>query len=221
MGDFDSTAVSGVEARGYRRGTLATDSWDQYVIPTTDKIVSYSGRANTFRIPGRAGTTGQKLATIHNATGSTVLISLDQVRVDLAVTVVKLVTVLPPLIRLQKVTVLPTSGTVLGKVGNDSAETSNAAVTLLQDASADGSSSAVALTATIPAASIITQEFAARLITAAGYEPWDRAEYLDSGSVTLRPLEGVAVFLDYVLATQNPITDMWSVGFSWREFTRP
>jgi len=221
MPDIDSTVVSGVEARGYRRGAASTDGWDQYVIPVEDKIVSYQGRANTFRIPGRAGTAGQKLATIHNATGSTVLVSLEQVRVDMAVTVVKLVTVLPPLIRLQKVTVLPTNGTALGKVSNDSALTSSASVTLLQDAQADGSSSAAALTATIPAASIITQEFAARLITAAGYEPFDRSEYLDSGAVTLRPLEGVAVFLDYVLATQNPITDMWSVGFSWTEFTRP
>ncbi len=221
MPDIDANVTSGIEPRGYRRGALAADPWDQYVIPTTDKIVSFQGRANTFRIPGRAGTVGQKLATIHNATGSTVLVSLDQVRVDLAVTAAKAVTVLPPLIRLQKVTVLPTNGTALGKVGNDSVEVSNAAVTLLQDASADGTSSAAALTATIPPASIITEEYAGRLITAAGYEPFDRAEYLGSGAAVLRPLEGVAVFLDYVLATQNPITDMWLVGFSWTEFTRP
>jgi hypothetical protein len=32
-------ATAGVEVRGYRRGTLTTDSWDQYVIPVKDRIV--------------------------------------------------------------------------------------------------------------------------------------------------------------------------------------
>lgn len=183
--------------------------------------VSYKGRIATFRIPGRAGTAGQKIFSLHNATASAVLVDLHKVTVDLSVTAVKAVTVLPPLIRLWKVTVLPTNGTAATKVSMDSALSSNASVTVLQDASADGTSSASALTATLPAGAIVTQEFAARLITAAGFEPMDRAEFLagDDEIITLRPLEGVVVFLDYVLATQNPITDMWAVTASWTEFT--
>ena len=221
MGDFDSTAVSGVEARGYRRGTLATDSWDQYVIPTTDRIVSYRGRANTFRTPGIAGTVGQKVLSIHNAVGSAVLVDVEEIRVDMTATVAKAVTVLPPLIRLHRVTVMPTLGTALGKVAVDSSLTSNASVALLQGAQADGTASATALAATIPAASIITQEFAPRLITGAGYEMFDRSEYLTDNPITLRALEGIVVFLDYVLITQNPATDMWAVGVSWTEYARP
>lgn len=221
MGDFDTTATLGIEARGYRRGTTGTDSWDQYVVPVEDKIISYQGRANTFRIPGRAGATGQKLMSLHNATGSTILVSVDQVRLDMAATVVKAVTVLPPIIRLHKVTVLPTNGSTLAKVGMDSSQTSSSSVTLLQDASADGTLSGTALTATLPAGSIITQEYTPRLITAAGYEMYDRTEYLSSNAVTLRALEGIVLFLDYSVATQNVATDMWIAGISWREYTRP
>lgn len=78
MGDLEATAA-GQDFRGYRRGGTAGDPVDQYVVPVQDRIVSYRGRAGTFRIPGRAGTTGQKLFSIHNATGSTVLVDVEQI----------------------------------------------------------------------------------------------------------------------------------------------
>ncbi|MBA2525764.1 MAG: hypothetical protein H0V18_08280 [Pyrinomonadaceae bacterium] len=209
---------SGKKLRTSDRGAAGHD---QYVVPTDLRSVSYKGRVATFRTPGRAGTVGQKIFSIHNATGSTVLVDLHKVTVDLAVTAAKAVTVLPPLIRLWKVTVLPSSGTALTKVADDSALTSSASVTVLQDAQADGSSSATALAATLPAGTIATQEYAARLITAAGFEPMDRAEFLggEGEVITLRALEGVVVFIDYVLATQNPITDQWAVTARWDEYT--
>lgn len=175
------------------------------------------GRVTTFRTPGRAGTTGQKIFALHNATGSTKIIHINQLLVDLAQTVVKAVTVLPPAIRICKFTAVPTNGTTLTKVARDSALSSNASVTVWGDASADGTSSGTALTVTIPANTVLAQAFAARLITAAGYEPFDRETYLDGSDVVLRPLEGIVVFLDYVLATQNPTTDMWLVGCDWYE----
>jgi len=183
---------------------------------------SYSGKAATFRIPGRAGTVGQKLFSIHNATGSTIVAEVHKITIDLVQTVVKAVTVLPPVIRLWKVTVLPSAGTACTKVAEDSSSTAtSASVTVLQDASADGTSSATALTATLPAGTVVSQEFAPRLITAAGYEMFDRTEFMSDPleSVVLRPLEGLVVFADYVLATQNPITDMWLVGCRWEEYT--
>jgi len=183
--------------------------------------VSYVGRFNTFRIPGRAGTTGQKLAAIHNATGSKVKVRVSQVTVDLVQTVVKAVTVLPPMLRMWKVTVLPTSGTAGTKVPIDSTLTSSASVTIFGDASADGTSSATALTATLPAGTFAGQAFASRLITAAGFEPYDRETFFDGDEnfITLNALEGLVVHLDYVLATQNPITDMWLVGIVWEEYS--
>jgi hypothetical protein len=183
---------------------------------------SYSGKASTFRIPGRAGTAGQKLFSIHNATGSTIVAEVHKITIDLVQTVVKAVTVLPPAIRLYKVTVLPTNGTTATKVAEDSGSTAtSASVTVLQDASADGTSSATALTATLVAGAVVSEEFAPRLITAAGYEMFDRTEFMSDPleSVVLRPLEGLVVVLDYVLATQNPITDMWLVGCRWEEYT--
>lgn len=184
---------------------------------------SYSGKAVTFRIPGRAGTTGQNLASIHNATGSTIVVELHKVTIDIAVTVIKAVTVLPPVIRLYKVTVLPSNGTALTKVADDSSGTAtSSSVTLLQDASADGTGSTTTLTATIPSGAVLAGEFAPRLITAAGYEMADRIEFLadsELNSVILRPLEGIVVRLDYTATTQNPITDSYLVGLVWEEYT--
>lgn len=185
------------------------------------RVITYRGRASTFRIPGRAGTAGQKLFSIHNATSSAVLVDVDKIKIDLVQTVVKAVTVLPPLVRLYKVTILPINGTAVTKVARDSALSSSALLTILQDASADGTSSALALTATLPAGAVIEGEFAQRLITAAGYEVGDAIQFLTETdeSITLRPLEGLVVMLDYILATQNPVTDMWVVTAKWTEYT--
>lgn len=174
-------------------------------------------RAQTFRVPGRAGTAGQKIFALHNATGSTKIVTINALTVDLVATVVKAVTVLPPAIRIHRFTAIPTNGTTCAKVQKDTALSSNASITAWQDASADGTSSGTALTITIPASSMLSQAFAARLITAAGYEPFDREPFMDGDEVILRPLEGIVVFLDYVLATQNPVTDMWLVGCDWSE----
>lgn len=203
---------------------------DTYTVPNGDhrQVVmvgdhgAYSGHVATFNTPGRAGTTGQKLFSIHNATGSSIAVEVHKITVDLAQTVVKAVTVPPPIIRLWKVTVLPSNGTAATKVADDTgAAATSSSVTVLQDASANGTSSGTALTATLPAGTIVGQEFAARLITGAGYEMADRIEFLsgENESVVLRPLEGLVVFLDYTAVTQNPVTDMWLVGCYWEEYT--
>ncbi len=178
---------------------------------------TFKGRVATFRTPGRAGTAGQKLFALHNATGSTRVVRVNKLFVDKVETVVKAVTVLPPVIRAHRFTVLPTNGTVLTKVAKDTALSSNASVVATGDASADGTGSATTLTVTIPAGSCVAQEFAPRLITAAGYEVADRIALLDNETIVLRALEGIVVFLDYVLATQNPTTDMWTVTCDWWE----
>lgn len=189
----------------------------QEVIPRKEAEALFRGRAMTFRTPGRAGTTGQKIFALHNATGSTRIVYVNQVTVDLYQTVVKAITVAPPIIRVHRVTVLPSNGTALTKVSKDTSLSASASVTAWGDASADGTGSGTTLTATIPANSILTQEFAPRFITAAGYEPFDRAEFLVDQGIVLRALEGIVVELVYVLATQNPTTDMWIVGCDWYE----
>jgi hypothetical protein len=221
-------AVSGFKVQRVKAGfgvdAVHRDVSAQFPMPVEidpKRNVTYRGRASTFRIPGRAGTTGQKLFSIHNATGSTVLVDVEKVVVDMTATVVKAVTVLPPAVRVYRVTVLPTNGTAVTKVARDTALSSSASVTILQDASADGTSSGTALTATLPAGSVIESAFAPRLITAAGYEMLDAATFLEATDehCTLRPLEGLVVQLDYTLATQNPVTDMWLVTVKWSEYT--
>jgi hypothetical protein len=189
----------------------------QKFIPTAEPHGSFRGRVQTFRTPGRAGTTGQKIFALHNATGSTKIVHINQLAVDIVCTVVKAVTVLPPIIRIHRFTAVPTNGTALTKTAKDTALTSNASVTAWGDASSDGTNSATALTITIPSNSMLAQEFAPRLITAAGYEMFDRTEMLVGYDIVLRALEGIVVNLDYTLATQNPTTDMWIVGCDWFE----
>jgi len=199
--------------------TITAPNGDHRQIVIVGDRGGYRGRAATFRTPGRAGTAGQNIFSIHNATGSSVVVDVHKITVDFVCTVVKAVTILPPVVRLHKVTVLPTNGTAGTKVAKDTGDAAtSASVTVLQDASADGTSSASTLTATLPAGTFVTQEFAARLITAVGFEAGDRIEFLDGSPVTLRPLEGIVVRLDYVLATQNPITDMWLVTCLWEEY---
>ncbi len=220
MGDFDATAIAGVEARGYRRGTASTDSWDQYVIPVEDSIISYKGRAATFRIPGNAAVT-QNLASIHNATGSTILVDVNRIIVDLTSTAIKALTVQQPVIRVYKVTVLPTGGTALAKASLDSALTSSTSVELKQGASAHRVASA--LTATLPANAVIDQAQASRVISAAGAEPMDPVQFLDGEpDLTLRALEGMVVVCeDAIVTTGNPATDWWTVVIDWTEYQRP
>ena len=194
---------------------------NQSTIPVsfTAASVLFKGRASTFRTLGRAGTAGQNIMSIHNATGSAINLVVKKVTVDLYQTVVKAVTVAPPIIRMWKVTVLPTNGTALAKTKIGGTTTSSASVTVLGDASADGTGSATTLTTTRPAGTFISQEYAPRLITAAGYEMSDRLEFFDGTEIVLGALEGIVVFLDYTLATQNPITDMWIAGLEWEERT--
>lgn len=183
------------------------------------KQISYRGRAATFKTLGRAGTAGQKIFAIHNATGSGVLVDVQKITVDVMQTAARVVE--PPLVRLWKFTAVPTNGSAVTKVPEDSALVSSSSVTLWQDASADNTGSGTTLTVTLPAGTFITESWGARALTLASYEQFDREVFFESDdeTITLRPLEGVAVFLDYLVATANPITDKWAVAARWLEYT--
>lgn len=213
---------SGKKLRTRDRGAAGHD---QYVVPTDHRLISFRGRASTFRTLGRAGTAGQKLMSIHNASGSAVVVDVTFVKVDVINTAVRAITVEPVLIRLWKVTVLPTNGTALTKVSKDSTlyPSSSASVTILGDASADRTGSATTLTATLPAGTFVSQEYGPRNFTAVGQEAADKVTFLDMDTdvITLRPLEGLVVFLDYATATFNPVTDIWTATIDWDEYTLP
>lgn len=184
-------------------------------IQESNSSVLFKGRASTFRITGRAGTLGQKLLSIFN-TGP-VTLTVDKVFVDLVQTAIIAATVISPIIRMIKVTSAASGGTALAKNKIGGTSTSNAAITVLGDASADGTNSAVALAASFVSTAILSQEFAPRLITAAGYEIADRMEFFGDSMVVLAPGEGMIVNIDYTLTTQNPATNFWLAGIEWLE----
>lgn len=177
----------------------------------------FRGRASSYRTLGRAGTTGQKIFALFNAAGSSVTVVVTKTYCDLSMSVLKLITVHPPVIRLWKITAVPTNGSAANKLKIGGSSTSSASVTAWQDSSADVTGSATTLTATLPAGEILDQEFAARLITGAGYEPPGTVELAYDSEITLAAGEGVVVYLDYNLATMNPITDIWLAGIEWSE----
>ncbi len=215
MGDVEATAA-GQDFRGYRRGAVSGDPVDQFVVPVLDRIVSYRGRAGTFRQLGIAGTAGQKLFTIHNASGSTVLVDVEGITVDVYQTAARVVA--PPILRLHRYTTLATGGTAVTKAPEDTTMTSSSSVTLLQGTASDGGA-ATAIVVT-PGA-ILSQEPVARALTLVGYEQFDRTEFFSGSPITLRALEGVVVNLDYTVATSNPVTDNYTVTVKWSEYTRP
>lgn len=193
----------------------------QRVSPIDERQISYLGRVATFKTLGRAGTTGQKIFAIHNATGSKVLVDVDRITVDVMQTAAKVIE--PPAVRLWKFTAVPTNGSGITKVPEDSALASSASVTVWQDSSADNTGSATTLTVTLPAGTFLSQTWAARALTLVGYEQFDREYFLDGEGekLTLRPLEGLCVFLDYGVAGANPVTDKWLVTCRWVEYTLP
>ena len=212
---------SGKKLRTRDRGA---NGHDQYVVPTDHRLLSFRGRAATFRTTGRAGTAGQKLMAIHNATGSSTIVDVRNIKVDVVNTAVRAITVEPVLIRLWKFTAVPTNGTALAKTSKDSTlyPSSSASVTVWGDASADKTGSGTTLTITLPAGTFVSQEYGPRNFTAVGQEAADKIEFLNFDDViTLRPLEGLCVFLDYATATFNPVTDFWTATLDWDEYTLP
>lgn len=198
---------------------IATDKMGQiYVNPENVKVL-FRGRTGSFRTPGRAGTAGQKILAIHNATGSSLTVNVKNITVDMWCTVVKAVTVAPPIVRIWKFTAVPTNGTNLTKNKTGGTTTSNASVTVWGDASADGTGSATTLTVTLPAGTIVDQLVCPRVITAVGEIDTNPMKFEYKSGIQLAPLEGICVFLDYTLATQNPTTDMWVASVEWEEFT--
>lgn len=221
MPDTVGSAIGGQQFRVYQRGSTTAAGGDQYVVPVFDRVTSFAGRAASFRIPGNAAVS-QTLVTLHNATGSTVLINVNRVLVDVTSTAVKATALVqPPVIRIYRITALPTGGAAMNKVGFDSTQTSSASVTCLQGASADRTG--VAITATVPTTTRMAQVPAPRLATFAGFEVLDPIVFFEGPSdVTLRALEGIAVVLeDAVVTTGNPATDWWTVMVDFEEFTRP
>ncbi len=182
-----------------------------------EAAATFRGRASTYRSVGRAGTTARRVLALWNAAGSGKVVTINQVAIDVMSISAVAITVIAPPIRIYRITAIPTNGTTLTKVAKDTALTSSASISLFQDASADGTNSAAALAATVTAGSALTQEFASRLITGAGFEMMDRAELLGEKKVIVRAGEGIVLSLDITLATQEPAGVQTLATIDWWE----
>jgi hypothetical protein len=226
MADQDSNATSGVEVRGYRRGILSTDSWDQFVIPVRDRISSFVGRAATFKTAGNAATAQQNLLTMTNTAGSAVTVGVNRITVDLLTTAAAGIApnVVVPVVRVRRVT-SAAAGTVLAKTNRgDTAQTSAANVEVRGGTASD----AGALTAiTLTNSGIMAQKYSPRLLvvgTSAStlYEPVDTIPFFyGEPDITLKAGEGLAVTLEGQVAAGNPATTFWIAEIDWEEYTRP
>lgn len=182
-----------------------------------EKDALFRGRAATFRTIGRGGTVPRRVLALWNAAGSGRTITINQITLDIMQTAVVPETVIAIPIRVYRITSSPTDGSPLTKSAKDTALTSSASISLLQDASADGTNSVAALAATTAAGSALTQVFASRLITAAGFEAMDRAVLLADKRVLIRPGEGVVLSLDITLAAQEPASVHTLAEIDWFE----
>lgn len=223
MPDVDSTATAGLEVRGYRRGALSTDGWDQYVVPVRDRISSYQGRASSFRTLGRtATTTAQPILSIYNAS-ATVLVCVNRVMVDMIMGAARAATVLPPIIRVSRVTTLHTAGTVITPVALDTGGTQDSSVTVRGDTASDGGASTTLVATNV--GTPLTQEFGPRVAGGAGTNPWfepaDRMEFFaGEPDIILRQNQGLVIHIAGASGTILT-TDHFLATIDWEEFTRP
>lgn len=228
MPDIDSTAVQGVEVRGYRRGALSTDSWDQYVVPVRDRITSFVGRAATFKTVGNAAASQQNLLTLMNASGSAVTVGVNRITLDCLMTAAAGIapTVVTPVVRVRRISAAPTGGSSLAKTARgDSAQTSSSSVAVLGGTASD----AGALTAiTATNGGILAQKYSPRLLLVGTtpattlYEPVDTIPFFyGEPDITLKAGEGLLVSLEGHVAAGNPAANQWIAEVDWEEYTRP
>jgi hypothetical protein len=221
VGVTDQASGAGIAQVRTRERTVSSETVsEQYVIPISERVASYKGTATTFRTPGRAATT-QNLAAIFNAAGSSVLVAVRRLSIQMDVTAV--LTAVAKSIKTSRITSVPTNGTAGSKVPFDTALSSSSSVTLWGDASADGTSSGTTLTAT--PGTVGWSQFVMRMHTLVGQVLMDDEPLIPGlcadDPIILRAGEGLLVAVVAAAAGSNPVTDHHIINVMWEEFTLP
>ena len=197
-------------------GVNAGDVAKTNPLPVTldTRTISCVGLASGFRIIGNAATL-HNLATIENSTGSSVLVAVKHVRVEMDATAV--LTAVMPLVKLARTTALPTGGTTLSKGTLDTTQSSASAVVVRCAAASDGGA-ATAITAT--AGTVLRAEYIMRLHTAVGQVLANTKDLVDDNEpIILQAGEALLVYVDSAAASSNPNTNNWQVDVAWEEYT--
>lgn len=210
----------------YTRTVGGETRWFPYVIPTVAGNVNYQGYGATFRITGRAAAT-QNLLSIFN-TSATTIVRVNRIVLDTYDTAPRIITTHPAIARVSRITAAATSGGALAKVAMDTSQTSDGGVTLLQDATADGTNATTALAATIATGTTMSQEILSRNVWLSGTAPpagtWtelaDRMSFFEGEpDVILRQTQGLVLHLTSPAAASIPATSFFAAAVFWEEFT--
>jgi hypothetical protein len=193
---------------------------EQYVIPTSERVVSGRGMVGSFRIVGTAAASPHNLFSLENASGSAVLVAVRslQLRVDYTAAA----TAVAPVVRSSRATGTPAGGTAATKVLMDSAGASSSSVTARGGASADGTNAAIT---GLTAGSTGWQALIGRAHTVVGQiltPPIDLLPpFMDIDPLILRAGETLLAQLVYTSTTDNPATNHYVLTATWDEFTLP
>lgn len=202
--DFVQLAADGAGAKMRTRGrTIGANAVEeQYVLVASERVVVARLWWATSRIPCRA-VTSQPLFTIWN--GGTNLVAVRRLTAESDTIVAK--AALSPVLRTFRMTTASTAGDTLVGFSQDTNDTGSAGVVARQDASADGTSSASALTATPNPTTKAWQQTAPRMHTAVGYlGPTvlnllpDDSGVVAEGPLILRPSQGLVVRMEVAAA---------------------
>ncbi len=191
----------------------------QHVIPIEDRNISAQVATTTFRTLGAAALL-HNIFSIENAAGSTVLVAVRRMTVQLDATAA--LAAVAPTIKVSRITTLPTGGTTLSQVTFDSATTSSASV-VCRGATASDGGAATAITAT--AGTPIWSQLTMRMHTLVGQVVMDDEPVIptiaESSPLVLRAGQALLVQVVAAVATSNPATNHWVLNVMHEEYQVP
>ena len=174
--------------------------------------------AATFRTLGTAATT-QTLFTLENTTGSTRVVNIRRLLVQLDATAT--LTNVMPLIKTSRTTGIPTGGTALAKGVFDTAAAASVSNVTARGATASDGGAATAITAT--PGTIVWQQYCMRMQTLVGQVLAPDFGLLPvlvenaASPFVLRANEALMVQVVAAAAASNPITNFYFVECVWEE----
>jgi hypothetical protein len=191
----------------------------QRVSPILERLTLFDGLVAGFRTLGTAAVP-QNLFSIENGASSTVLVAVKRLAIEMDATAA-LLTVAPEFV-VTRPTAIPTGGTAMTKVGQDTALTSNANVVIRAGTASDGGA-ATAITATAGTGRLWHQ-FQMRMATQVGQVPGEDMNLLpmlvENDPMILRANQALLVQV-IGTAASNAATNHYVCKVAWEEFKTP
>ncbi len=189
---------------------------DEIYIATGREVVNEI-MVTSFRTLGAAALT-QNLFTLENSAGSTLLLAVRRMTVQLDATAV--LAAVAPVIKTSRLAALPTGGTTLTKVAFDTAAPTPAATTIARGATASDGGGATAITAT--AGTPMWSQFTMRMHTLVGQVAMEDQSLVPTVAqedpLILRAGEAILVQIVAAATTSNPVTNHWVVNCMVEEY---